>query len=458
MFTIWGGRSGMCCDGTSRRDFLRFGSLGLAGTCAPSSLLADNHRGRQDGSVIMVYLPGGPTQHETFDPKPDAPNEIRGSFGTISTKVPGVQFCELLPKLASLSDKFSIVRTLTGMLNRHESFQCYTGRPGGRPDDRDPAGGWPTLGSVASKLLGPDPHGVVPYVDACEKMGHRPYNNQGVHDGVGTNSWPGITGPDHVPFALNGEVRSDLTLNGIDKARLENRKELLATIGQYENAALNGQMESLQRQAFGLLTSNRLADALDLSKESQVTRDRYGYGQNTDPSFGAAKQDPQLFLLARRLVEAGVRCVTISFGAWDWHANREGTIEYLSKRYLPVFDQTLAVFLSDLEERGLLERTSVVAWGEFGRTPRINAKGGRDHWPNTQSVLLAGGGIPGGTVLGKTDPTGGVPVDRPVHVQEIFATLYQTLGIDVNLVKIPDFNGRPRYLVDENRQPIAEFT
>ena len=344
------------------------------------------------------------------------------------------------------------------MLNRHESFQCYTGRPGGRPNDRDPSGGWPSLGSVASKLLGPSEQGVVPYVDACEKMGHRPYNNQGVHDGVGTISWPGITGPDHVPFALNGEVRSDLTLNGIDAARLEDRKSLLATIGQYENRALSGQIDAFQQQAFGLLTSNRLANALDLSRESQATRDRYGYGQGTDKSFGGAKQDPQLFLLARRLVEAGVRCVTISFGAWDWHANREGTIEYLSKKYLPVFDHTMAVFLNDLDKRGLLERTSVVVWGEFGRTPRINAKGGRDHWPNTQSVLLAGGGIPGGTVLGSTDPTGGVPADRPVHVQEIFATLYRTLGIDVNDVKIPDFNGRPRYLVDEGRQPIAEFS
>jgi uncharacterized protein (DUF1501 family) len=153
-----------------------------------------------------------------------------------------------------------------------------------------------------------------------------------------------------------------------------------------------------------------------------------------------------------------VRCVTVAFGAWDWHGtDREGTIEHHAKKYLPVFDHALSVFLTDLEERGLLERVSVVVWGEFGRTPRINRIGGRDHWPTTQSILLAGGGIQGGRVIGKTDGTGARPVDRPVHVQEVFATLYRNMGIDVNTVTIPDLNGRPRFLVDENRQPIGEL-
>jgi len=162
-------------------------------------------------------------------------------------------------------------------------------------------------------------------------------------------------------------------------------------------------------------------------------------------------------LLARRLVEAGVRCVTVAFGAWDWHANREGNIEHLGKKYLPVFDQAIAALLADLHERGLAERVSVVVWGEFGRTPRINAKGGRDHWPGTQSVLLAGGGMQGGRVIGETDKNGGVPDERPVHVQEVFASLYRNLGIDVNRVTVRDLSGRPRYLVDENRQPIDEL-
>ena len=162
-------------------------------------------------------------------------------------------------------------------------------------------------------------------------------------------------------------------------------------------------------------------------------------------------------LRARRLVEAGVRCVTVAFGAWDWHANREGNIEHLSKKYLPTFDHALAVLLEDLRRSWAAGKCVRGRMGRVRRTPRINAKGGRDHWPNTQSILLAGGGIPGGRIVGETDRIGGTPADRPVHVQEVFATLYRNLGIDVNTVQIPDLNGRPRYLVDANRQPIGEL-
>lgn len=413
---------------------------------------------KRDHSVVMVYLPGGPTQHETFDPKPNAPREIRGSFQPISSAVPGTQFCELLPKLSAMSDRFSVVRSLVGLMNRHESFQCYTGRPGGRAGDNEPAGGWPSLGSTVSSVLGPGRDGMLPYVDAAPRMGHRPYNNRGVHDPASTLSWPGYTGSSHVPFTLEGEVRKNLVLNGVDTARLGDRRSLLTSLGhlQQQADATTG-LNPFQRQAFGLLTSSRLADALNLDNEDPAVVARYGPEQKTDPSFGGAPQSPRHFLLARRLIEAGVRVVTVAFGAWDWHSNREGPLEQLARKYLPVFDHTLSTFLQDLDERGLLETTSVVVWGEFGRTPRINAKGGRDHWAETQSVLLAGGGITPGLVIGQTDKDGGRPVDRPVHVQEVFATLYRTLGIDVNSVKIDDLNGRPRYLVDENRQPIREL-
>ena len=418
---------------------------------------AGGNRSSTQRSVVMIYLPGGPTQHETFDPKPAAPREIRGSFGPTRTSVPGVQFCELLPKLAAMADKFSVVRTLVGMQNRHESFQCYTGRPGGRSQDGEPAGGWPTLGSVVSSVLGPGRDDMLPYVDAAPKMSYRPYNNRGVHDASGNNSWPGFTGRAHVPFALEGDVKSDLLLNGVDLNRLGDRRSLLAALDRARSQAETAALNVYQRQAFGLLTSSRLAEALDLEKEDAKTRERYGKSQPTDPSFGGAPQRPESLLMARRLIEVGVRCVTVAFGAWDWHANREGPIEKLSKKYLPLFDHTLSVFLNDLDERGLLARTSVVVWGEFGRTPRINAKGGRDHWPATQSVLLAGGGIAGGRVIGRTDSTGGTPADRPVHVQEVFATLYRNLGIDTGRVKITDLAGRPRYLVDEHRRPIREL-
>jgi hypothetical protein len=298
---------------------------------------------------------------------------------------------------------------------------------------------------------------MIPYVDAAPKMGYRPYNNQGIHDPSGKSSWPGFTGQAHVPFTLAGDVKSDLVLNGINLDRLGDRKDLLSSLARAEQQASDSGLDSFQKQAFGLLGSSRLAEALDLESEDPKVRERYGKVQKTDPSFGGAPQSPEHLLLARRLVEAGVRCVTVAFGAWDWHSNREGPIEQLSRKYLPVFDHALATFLQDLDERGLLETTSVVVWGEFGRTPRINAKGGRDHWPSIQSVLLAGSGLRSGQILGETDRTGGVPISRPIHVQEVFATLYRALGIDVNAIKIPDFNGRPRYLVDENRQPIPDL-
>ena len=411
----------------------------------------------RQGSVVMVYLPGGPTQHETFDPKPEAPPEIRGAYDPIRTAVPGVHFCELLPRLAKLANRFSVIRSMVGFENRHESFQCYTGRPGGRTQDNEPAGGWPTFGSVVSRQLGPRQGSIPAYIDAAPKMGYGPYNLNGTHIGSSAVSWPGYTGPQHVPFALNGNGKADLTLNGVTLPRFNEREKLLRAFGDLQDTVDSAAMDAYQKQAFGILTSDHLAKAMDLSLEPETVRDRYGKGQPTDKSFGGAPQDPQQFLLARRLVEAGVRCVTIAFGAWDWHANREGTIQQLSKKYLPVFDHALATFIEDLHQRGLLATTSVVVWGEFGRTPRINAKGGRDHWPNTQSVLVAGGGIQGGRVIGKTDSQGGSPIERPVHVQEVFATLYRNCGIDVNNTTIPDLTGRPQHLVDHGRQPIAEL-
>ena len=464
MLVIPGGKQRSFCDGVSRRNFLRIGTLGLSGLglgglSLPQILRADSALDQKsnDRSVIMIYLPGGPTQHETFDPKPNAPSEIRGSFAPTPSCIPGIQFCEMLPKLSQMADKFSVVRTLTGMKNRHESFQCYTGRPGGRNEDLEPAGGWPTFGSVVSKVLGPGEKGVLPYVDASAKMGYLPYNNSGHHNPAGKVSWPGFTGHQHVPFALESEVKSDMVLNGIDLSRLDDRRALLSSLNAFRGQVEMKSLDSFQQQAFGVLTSSRLAEAMDLEKESPKVRECYGQGVKTDPSFGGAPMNPQHLLLARRLVEVGVRCVTVAFGAWDWHANREGTIEYLSKKYLPVFDHALSVFLQDLDERGLLETTTVVVWGEFGRTPRINAKGGRDHWPGTQSVLVAGGGIQGGRIIGQTDRIGSVPIERPVHVQEVFATLYHNLGIDTTHVTIPDLNGRPQYLVDHNHQPIQEL-
>ena len=459
MLSIPGNRINGFCDGLSRRNFLRIGSLGLGGLSLTDLLRAEAAAGKSDQqkSVVMIYLPGGPTQHETFDPKPDAPRGIRGSYKPISTKIPGVQYCELLPKLSAMADKFSVVRSLVGMDNRHESFQCYTGHSGGRPQDNEPAGGWPSFGSLVSSVLGPGPGGAMPYIDASPAMSYAPYRNRGHHEGAFAPSWPGFTGHEHIPFAMQGDIKKDLVLNGIDLNRLNKRRGLLTALGGLQEKVESAGLDNIQKQAFGLLTANKLTEALDINKEPKKVLERYGKAQATDTAFGGAPQRAHHLLLARRLVEAGVRCVTVAFGAWDWHANREGSIEYLSKKYLPVFDHAVSVFLEDLEERGLLETTTVIAWGEFGRTPKINAKGGRDHWPGPQSVLLAGGGIQGGRVIGETDKIGSVPSSRPVHVQEIFATLYNNLGIDVNSDTVNDFNGRPRFLVTGGSQPIPEL-
>lgn len=458
MLSIYGRERLHFCDELDRRRFLRIGSLGFgAALSLPQLLKATKSGADSTKSVIMVYLCGGPTQFETFDPKPNAPVEIRGSFQPGATKIPGVQYCELLPKLASMNDKFSIIRSLVGMENRHESFQCYSGRAGGRPQDGEPAGGWPTFGSVVSRQIGPGANGALPYVDASPKMGYQPYANRGIHDNANKVSWPGFTGMSHVPFAVEADVKKDLVLNGISLDRLGQRELLLKQVNNIRVSAETAGIDSFQEKAFGILTSSNMAQALDLENEDQKVKDWYGGTLTTDPSFGAPPQSSQHLLLARRLVEAGVRCVTVAFGAWDWHSNREGTIEYLSNRYLPNFDRALSVLLTDLEQRGLSEQVQVIVWGEFGRTPRINAKGGRDHWERTQSVLIAGGNVKGGRTLGATDKQGGVPIERPVHVQEVFATMYQHLGLDVNSVKIPDLNGRPRYLVDNNRQPIKEL-
>ena len=459
MITLLGNRQPAFCDGMSRRNFVRIGALAMGGLSLPQILGAEQQSvdATGDKSIVMVYLPGGPTQHETFDPKPQAPDNVRGAYQPISTRVAGVQFCELLPKLAQINDKFSVVRTLTGMEHRHESFECYTGRPGGSSEDAEPPGGWPALGSVVSYLLGSRQDGIPPYVDTAGKMRHRPYNNQGFHDTSPGRSWPGFTGWQHVPF-LTHQAQQTLLVEPNQLARLARRRELLEKLERPQQGGVrDGSFDRFRDQTIALLASGRLAQALDLEREPTAVRERYGELQETDSSFGGAPQNPQDLLLARRLVEAGVRCVTVAFGAWDWHANREGPIDQLAKKYLPVFDQAMSAFLEDLDDRGMLEKVSVVAWGEFGRTPKINQKGGRDHWPANQSVILAGGGIQGGRIIGTTDKLGSTPIERPVDVQEVFATLYNNLGIDIHDVTIPDFSGRPHRVLESHHLPINEL-
>ena len=448
------------CDGLSRRTFLRVGALGLGGASLPQILSAgDTAMRRGQKSVIMVYLPGGPPHIDLYDQKPDAPLEVRGPFRSIQTNLPGLRICELLPRLAQKMDKFVLIRSLVGGFNRHESFQCYAGRPGGRPEDGEPAGGWPTFGSVVSKLQGPR-GGVPAYVDAGPRMVYTPYNNTGLHDNAPRDSWPGFLGFDHTPLQLEGKGKDDLILGDISSDRFGDRKALLAALDEFRrrvdsDPALNA-LDSSRRQAFDILTSSKLAEAFDLEREDPRVRERYGEAKPTTNGFGAAPKSPQHLLLARRLVEAGVRCVTVAFGAWDWHANRGGTLEKLARADLPDFDHALSVFIEDLDERNLLDDVTVVVWGEFGRTPKFNKKGGRDHWPNVSCVLMAGGGMRVGQVIGGTDQHGAEVTTRPLHFQEVFATIYHNLGIDTRSATVKDLAGRPHYLVDGGFAPIPE--
>lgn len=451
MLSIHGQRPSSFCDGHSRRHFLKIGGLALGGLPLPQILRAEAASAMTSGSklshkaIIMIYLSGGPSHQDMYDLKMEAPVEIRGSFRPIRTNVPGIEICEHMPRLAKMMDKFAIIRSLYGCPDQHASDLCLSGYPigpKGRQDDH------PSLGSALSKLQGPVDPAVPPFVGLTTKTGHAPYSNPGL---------PGFLGTAHAPFQPNGEGMANMRLNGITLDQLRNRRALLASFDRFRrhvdaDAATQG-LDAITQKAFDVLTSSKLVEALDLEREDPPLRDRYGRGSSS-PAFGedAGPHWMDQFLMARRLVEAGVRCVTLSFGSWDRHgANFERLPEQLGK-----FDQGITALVEDLHARGLDQDVSVIAWGEFGRTPRINKGGGRDHWPQVSCALLAGGGMRMGQVIGSTNRLGEVPQDRPIHYQEVFATLYRQLGIDVGTTTIPDHSGRPQYLLDHH-EPIREL-
>ncbi len=419
--------------------------MGLGGLALPQILRAQAQSGAlSKKAIIMIFLPGGPPHQDMFDLKTEAPSEIRGEFSPIPTNVSGVQICELLPRMAGMMDKLAIIRSMVGATTSHASFQCMTGHD---PRSNQPAGGWPALGSVLSKLRGPLDPALPPYVGLAPKMGHVPWSDPGK---------PGFLGPAHAPFLPNGHGKGDLILNGISLERLRDRRALLSSFDRFRREAdANGLMEGFDaftQQAFGVLTSSQLAEALDLEREDPKLRDRYGRGTAANQADGGPKLLDQ-FLLARRLVEAGVRCVTLAFSRWDWHSNNFKR----GREDMPMLDQGVTALVEDLHQRGLDKDVSVIVWGEFGRTPKINPQGGRDHWPQVSCALLACGGMRTGQVIGSTDRLGAEAKDRPVHFQEVFATLYQNLGIDISKVTMPDLSGRPRYLVESQYKPLPEL-
>jgi uncharacterized protein (DUF1501 family) len=441
----------------SRRSFLRIGALGLGGLTLSGLLRAEAVAGIRSShkSVILIYLVGGPPHQDMFDLKPGAPKEVAGPWKPTATNVAGVQICEALPRLARIMDKLVVIRSLVGNQADHDAIQVYTGH---HPRKPTPSGRWPQFGSAVAKLQGAADPSVPPFISFCYTCTHGPYNEPG----------PGFLGPSMVPFRAMGETREDMLLRGLSVDGLADRKTLLKSFDKIRrDADANGAvkaMDAFTEQAFGLLTSSRMAGALDLSKEPVRVIERYGTG---DPKVfmdgNGAPRVPQSLLMARRLVEAGARVVTLNYSKWDWHGgkNTEGradnSIFLREAEDFPVFDQCVSALVEDLHQRGLDKDCTVVIMGEFGRTPKISAQVGRDHWPQVNCAILAGGGMKTGQVIGATDRIAGEATARPVTWGELFATLYYNLGIDIKTTTLQDLNGRPQYLVEDNSQPLREL-
>lgn len=434
----------MVSHALDRRHLLHAGALGAVGLTLPQFLRAEaTARPNQIKSCIIVFAFGGPAQQETFDMKPDAPEQIRGEFKPIATNVPGIQICEHLPKLAKMADRYSIIRSATHKNRVHNpgSFYMLTGRRPERDVVEFPAkrGDWPAIGSIVAKVR-PTELTIPPYVVlpifandiGIPTPGQHAGFLSAVHDPLIISSDPNK--PNFTVPALT--PRPELTVE-----RLDGRRGLLSKV--------NGQVESLNKiataggldrhfeRAFDLVSSGAAKTAFDLSQESAATRDRYGRNRHG-----------QSVLLARRLVEAGVRLVLVNDAeengqnkVWDTHGDGFKTM----RKHLPETDSAVSSLIQDLQERGLLDSTLVVWMGEFGRSPGVDKTGGRDHWPDVYSLILAGGGIRGGHVHGASDSRAAYPKESPVSPEEIHATMYHALGIPED-THITDAVGRPMAL------------
>jgi hypothetical protein len=399
------------CQGISRREILQVAGLGLLGLALPDWLRArERQAGTRDVSCIFLWLDGGPSHFETFDPKPNTPDTIRGPYGVIPTRASGIRISELLPLLAQHMDQCALIRSLTHGIDSHSPIPMLTGFTGVTT----------TYGAVVTRLKG-HTRDLPPYVHLGSKLA------------VGGGALGAAYDPVEVRDPSGSKVElpqlklpADLTAD-----RFRQRRELLSALdtlrGQLHAGEAVEKMDTFYQRAIDILTSTRVREAFDLTREKEELRNRYGAN-----FFG------QSCLLARRLVEAGTRFVQIkwydgpAFDGWDVHGADLPGMARMEQHLCPRLDQGLSALLGDLKERGLLSSTLVVATGEFGRTPRINRFGARDHWPHCFSVLLAGGGVPGGVVVGASDREGAYPANNPVRPPDLAATLYRLLGIDTN--------------------------
>jgi hypothetical protein len=453
MLRVSGGKSRCYCDGLSRRHFLQIGVAGIASAPLSTVLRARAEAsatpgGGKDTSVILLWLDGGPGHMDTYDMKPDAPPEYRGIWRPTSTNVPGIEISELFPLQAKVADKFSLIRSLHHDNGDHFTAAHYILTSHGGPDGNSRPGRNPSIGAVAAKVCGSRRAGLPAYVAVpyASSVGLRPGYFGGNYLGSPYNPYETDGDPNAEKFRpSNLEPLEALSID-----RLDHRNALRLSLDQLRrNVDASGSLASMDRfqlQAYELVTSPAARKAFDLASEDPKLRDRYGrhtFGQST--------------LLARRLVEAGSTFVTVFFGGWDHHWDLKAGME----RNLPMVDAAVSSLLTDLSDRGMLNKVMVLLCGEFSRTPRMNDGGnggpplskgtpGRDHWGNAMSVLIAGGGVQGGRIVGSTDRLGERPKDRPITPGDLHATIYKVLGVDPT-THFLDSSQRPVAVVDSGK-------
>ena len=423
MFTLWGDQQ-RYCDGLSRRNFLQIGAFG-AGLSLAGMLRAQEAQktGSSNKAAIMIYLPGGPSHMDMYDLKPNAPKEYKGEFNPIATNVPGIQISELFPLQAKMMDKLAIIRSLVAV-DEHSDVNLMTGVT----ENANRTVNHPSFGAVLSKLRGGTANDIPPFVSLR---------------GMSRGTEPGFLGVAHRPFTPDGQGFRNLKLaGGINSERMDDRKTLLTSFDEIKReidstGTMKG-IDSFTTRAFDMVSSGAVRKALDLTREDPRSRNRY--------------KGIEQFLQARRLVEAGVGCVTLAIGSWDTHSSNFKTL----RNQLPMVDRGIAALVQDLCDRGMDKDVVTVMWGEFGRTPRVNGNdGGRDHWSPVMSALVAGGGLKMGQAIGSSSARGEYPRDRRLTVPQVLSTLYSAVGID----PAKTFNngtGRPVHIVTD-REPVKEL-